>query len=33
LSYSFSEDVELYTLHIRIDADGEIIQNEFHERW
>lgn len=33
LSYSFSEDVELYTLHIRVGPAGEIIQNEFHERW
>ena len=33
LSYSFSNDVELYTLHIKIDTNGTIIQNEFHERW
>jgi hypothetical protein len=33
LSYSFSTDVELYALHIRIDTEGALIQNEFHERW
>ena len=33
LSYSFSRDVELYTLHVRTDSNGAIIQNEFHERW
>jgi len=33
LSYSFSNDVELYTLHVRTDANGAIVQNEFHERW
>lgn len=33
LSYLFSSDVELYTLHIKRDQHGEILQNEFHERW
>ncbi len=33
LSYGFSTDVELYALRIRMNRDGEIVQNEFHERW
>ena len=33
LSYSFSRDVELYALHVRVDTEGTIVQNEFHERW
>lgn len=32
-SYLFSEQVDLYTLRIRVSRDGTILQNEFHERW
>ncbi|MBN1425334.1 metal-dependent hydrolase [Candidatus Fermentibacteria bacterium] len=33
LSYLFSEDVELYALHVRTDESGSVLHNEFNERW
>lgn len=33
LSYLFAEHVELYTLHLKMDEGGQLLQNEFHERW
>ena len=33
LSCTYSPDVELYTLHIRLAPDGAVLQDEFHERW
>ncbi len=33
LSYLFSQEVELYTLHVAFEEGGGLVQNEFHERW
>ncbi len=33
LSCTYSPEVELYTLHIRLASDGAVLQDEFHERW
>jgi hypothetical protein len=33
LSYLFSQDVDLYELHVQMAGDGSVLQNEFNERW